>query len=377
MQKTLGIIGGGLAGLTLAIQLAKKGKEVVLFEKKKYPFHRVCGEYIAMESWGFLERLGVPLKDLALPLIKELKVSSPNGNTIHQAMPRGGFGISRYTLDQFLAQIALESGVKIIHETVETIDFLAEKDFFELHTAQNQYQFGVVLGAFGKRSNIDIALKRDFVAETKEAKKQFVGIKYHIQVDFPDNLIELHNFEGGYCGISKIDAGKFCLCYLADSSLLQKNGNSIAQMEQNELSQNPHLKKYLQEAVFLYEKPLAISQISFAFKPLVENHILMLGDSAGMIAPLCGNGMTMAMQASSLLFEQIINFLDKKQTRKQMEENYKKNWNGIFAMRMRVGRILQNYVFGGKKSTNLAIATLSKMPFLVKNLIGFAHGDDF
>ncbi|GAB4126377.1 MAG: NAD(P)/FAD-dependent oxidoreductase [Raineya sp.] len=377
MQKTIGIIGGGLAGLTLAIQLAKQGKEVVLFEKKKYPFHRVCGEYIAMESWGFLERLGLVLQDLNLPRIRKLSVSSPNGRLIHQAMPTGGFGISRYTLDQALAQIALKNGVKIIHEIVENVSFLPKDEHFLLHTSQNTYLFGVVAGAFGKRSNIDVVLKRNFVSQTKKAKKQFVGIKYHIKIDFPDNLIELHNFEGGYCGISKVDDDKFCLCYLTETSLLQKNSNHIAQMEQNVLFQNPFLKKYFQEAVFLYDKPLAISQISFDFKPLVENHILMLGDSAGMIAPLCGNGMTMAMQASSLLSKEIVEFLGGKQSRKQMEQNYQKNWNNTFATRMKIGRALQNYVFGGKKSTNLAIAALRKMPFLVKNLIQLTHGKDF
>ena len=49
------IIGGGLAGLSLAIQLAQLKRSVLLLEKNKYPFHRVCGEYISMESWDFLE----------------------------------------------------------------------------------------------------------------------------------------------------------------------------------------------------------------------------------------------------------------------------------------------------------------------------------
>ncbi len=53
------IIGGGLAGLALSIQLAKKGYKTILFEKEQYPFHKVCGEYISMESWPFLESLGL------------------------------------------------------------------------------------------------------------------------------------------------------------------------------------------------------------------------------------------------------------------------------------------------------------------------------
>ena len=41
------IIGGGLAGLTAAIHLSKKGFEVIVIEKNEFPKHNVCGEYIS------------------------------------------------------------------------------------------------------------------------------------------------------------------------------------------------------------------------------------------------------------------------------------------------------------------------------------------
>ncbi len=61
MQYDVAIVGGGLAGLSLSILLSKKGYQVILFEKEKYPFHKVCGEYISMESWNFIESLGLNL----------------------------------------------------------------------------------------------------------------------------------------------------------------------------------------------------------------------------------------------------------------------------------------------------------------------------
>ena len=76
------IIGGGLAGLTLAITLAKEGRTIALIEKESYPFHKVCGEYISLESWDFLLRCGVPLQELNLPIIKQLKITAPNGTLL-------------------------------------------------------------------------------------------------------------------------------------------------------------------------------------------------------------------------------------------------------------------------------------------------------
>ena len=56
------IAGGGLAGLALSIQLARSGYSVALLEKETYPYHKVCGEYISLESWNFLEELGSSVK---------------------------------------------------------------------------------------------------------------------------------------------------------------------------------------------------------------------------------------------------------------------------------------------------------------------------
>src|SRR5258706_13989761 len=109
----IAITGGGLAGLALSIQAAKKGYRVILLEKEKYPFHRVCGEYISLESWDFLEELGVDLHELGVSTIKKLQVSSQNGKILHQDLPLGGFGISRYKLDHELAKLALSSGVEL------------------------------------------------------------------------------------------------------------------------------------------------------------------------------------------------------------------------------------------------------------------------
>src|SRR5438552_15778343 len=90
------IIGGGLAGLALGIQCAKAGYETILFEKEKYPFHKVCGEYISFESWNFLEDFGVPLSQMNLSVLRRLLVTAPYGKELQRDMLLGGLGISSY-----------------------------------------------------------------------------------------------------------------------------------------------------------------------------------------------------------------------------------------------------------------------------------------
>src|SRR5438034_2381028 len=263
------IVGGGLAGLALSIQLSKKGYKVVLFEKEKYPFHKVCGEYISLESWNFLKKLGLPLDEWRLPVIKKLQVSSPKGKLINHVLPLGGFGISRYKIDAALAMIARNSGVEIKEETkVTDIDF--KNEIFTVHSAAGNFKSKIAIGSFGKRSNLDVKWKRNFITSGKKNLNNYIGVKYHIQTNFPGDIIALHNFKDGYCGISKVEDDKFCLCYLTTAGLLRENNNSIKAMEQNVLCQNPYLKKIFEESHLLYDAPLNISQISFEKKTQVE-----------------------------------------------------------------------------------------------------------
>src|SRR4029078_13052170 len=106
-----------------------------------------------------------------------------------------------------------------------------------------------------------------------------------------EDLIALHNFENGYCGISKIEENKYCFCYLTAEKNLERCGNSIPEMEKQVLCRNRHLKMIFENAEKLSQSPVTISQVSFDKKEQIHNHVLLVGDAAGMIAPLCGNGM--------------------------------------------------------------------------------------
>lgn len=371
----LAIVGGGLAGLSLSIQLAKEGRSVILFEKEQYPFHRVCGEYISMESWDFLQSLGLDLNSLNVSRIKRLFISAKNGNSIEQELPLGGFGISRYKLDHSLAEIAKKAGVTFFEQTrINDISFA--NDNFNISSTFGNFKAKVAVGSFGKRSNLDIKWKRPSVLAKKNKLNNYIGVKYHIRYNFPDDLIALHNFKKGYGGISKIEDDHYCFCYLTVADNLQNSGNDIKEMERTVLSANPHLKKIFDECEMLWKEPVVISQISFDKKNLIEDHVLMIGDAAGMITPLCGNGMSMALHASKVAAEEIKSFLNGTISRETMEENYCFKWNKLFRDRLKMGRVLQRLMLN-KWLINFTIYIGKKFPKLMQVLIKQTHGSPF
>ena len=369
------IVGGGLAGLTLSIQLAKAGYRVIVFEKEKYPFHKVCGEYISFESWNFLEDMGIPLSDWNLPILKHLQVSAPGGKSIQEDLPLGGFGISRYKLDAALATICRSLGVVLMEETKVT-DLHFEQKLFAVRSSAATCYAKIACGTFGKRSNLDIKWKRPFTRQKNNKLNNYIGIKYHIRGDFPSDLIALHNFNHGYCGISQIEDNIYCLCYLTTAENLQRSGNSIPLMEQNILRVNPWLDRIFSTARFLYDQPVTISQISFEKKTQLKDHVLFIGDAAGMITPLCGNGMSMAMHGSKIAFECVNQFLQGQIERHEMEQEYVDRWNNQFRKRLRMGRFIQRF-FGNEMLSNLLIGSLKPFPKLISWLIRKTHGEPF
>lgn len=363
------IIGGGLAGLTAANLLAKQNKNVLLIEKKAYPFQRVCGEYISNEVTAFLKNEDLFPNEVAVATINTFQLTSVRGKSITMPLDFGGFGISRYVLDEFLYKKAVAAGAEfMLQAQVEAVAFEEKADNFRI-TLDNGIELIAkhVIGAFGKRSKVDKSLDRDFIKQ----RSAFIGVKYHIKTDFDVNTVALHNFEGGYCGINKIEEDKYNLCYLGSRDQLREAGN-IEVMEQRYLWKNPFLERIWKESEFLFEKPEVINEVNFSPKNPIEGHVLMAGDSAGLITPLCGNGMAMAIHSGKLASEAILKF----NIRAEIERNYEYAWNLNFRGRLWVGRNVQK-LFGAKGISEFAVGLIKNSNFIAHNIMKRTHGQPF
>ncbi len=374
MQTDVIVIGGGLAGLFNALLLNRAGISVMLIEKETYPFQKVCGEYISNEVLPFFKSQQIDLDALNVARINQLEVTATSGKKLKQPLQSGGFGLSRLTFDHYLYTLAKAEGVNFLLATKVT-DVVFHNEQFEVKTTLKSYFSKLVIGAYGKRANLDRQLNRSFFFK----RNPYIGVKYHIKLDFSHQLIQLNNFENGYCGINKVDGDKFCLCYLAHRDDLRKHEN-IKQLEENVLYKNPYLKAIFNAADFLQEKPTVINEISFEKKTPVENHILMCGDTAGMITPLCGNGMSMAIHAAVILSSIIIENYKTRQfdavLRAKIEKEYTTLWNNQFALRLWTGRQIQK-LFGRNKITSGAIGMLNTFPPLATFIINKTHGKPF
>ncbi|WP_339623753.1 NAD(P)/FAD-dependent oxidoreductase [uncultured Winogradskyella sp.] len=362
------IIGGGLAGLTSAIHLSKTNFSVLLIEKNTYPKHKVCGEYVSNEVLSYLNYLGFNPFEFGAKQISKFELTTHNNKTITASLPLGGFGMSRYQMDYQLYKRALETGVEVLQDAVTDVNFTSNN--FQIETKSSKsFQAKIVIGAFGKRSNLDVKFNRKFITKTSP----YLGVKIHVSGNFPEDKVALHNFKGGYCGVSKVENDHINLCYITDFKAFKKY-KDINAFQNEVVFKNSALKDVFKSSKPEFEIPLTISQISFETKSPIEKHIIMCGDTAGMIHPLCGNGMGMAIRSSQLASQLIIDYLQEKiKTRSDLENQYTKQWYKTFKWRLRAGHTIA-YLFRQNWLAPILLSGLRWFPFLLPKIIKMTHG---
>src|SRR3989304_617149 len=174
------IIGGGPAGSSAAIQLARAGIKVCIFERKSFPREVLCGEFLSHEVSGEIKKL--------------------------------------HLFDKFLFEEARNSGAEI-YQPAEVKSIIKNEDGFILTVIKENSEYCTVISkyviaAYGRQNTLDKDLQRKFV----DQKSNLNGIKFHIDKKFLNNFnsekIQLYTGDGIYCGINSVSKDDVTVCFL-------------------------------------------------------------------------------------------------------------------------------------------------------------------
>jgi len=370
------IIGGGPAGSMAAIYLARAGFDVCLIEKKKFPRDILCGEFLSEEVTTILKELQLFEEFLALNpvLISRFKSVNESGTEIYSNLSFPAYALRRSLFDIFLLNEAINSGANVYQS--------AEADF--IRREGNKFLVGIikqnniedilvkvshVIAAYGKQNSFDKKLKRDFIISSSGLN----GIKFHIPNSSIKNYsvdeISIYTAEDIYCGMNTISESETTLCALDKRT----NGESSPRKRLLKLLEsnknfgdlfNPGFENTLNDLPIY-----GTGNIYFGRRKIVENHIFMIGDAAGVIAPIAGNGIGMAFQSAKLISSLLSEFKNGKYSVDQLEKTYVIEWNRLFLRRIRFALLIQKLVL--KRVTNNISYSLSNifpsiMPVLIR-----------
>ncbi len=330
------IVGGGLAGCGAAIRLADAGFSVRVLEKRSYPEHKLCGEFLSPEVWGMLDRLGAleQVHNAGAHEMRRARLTASSGAMLEVKLPGVALGLSRYRLDAILADRARSLGAEVMERKAvrEVTGSLTQG--FEVETRSEAYKARVVLGAYGKRGVLDRTLHR----ESLQQQTPFVAFKAHFSGETLEDVIELHAFDGGYCGISHVEEGLVNACWITHEKTLKEADRSPEGMIERTFQTNGHLKARFDRLERVSDSFCAVSQISVEPKTMFDGDVCMIGDTAGMIAPMCGDGMAMALRSAELAVPHVQSFLRGNISASTFRTTYTSDWKSEFTTRMKLGR---------------------------------------
>lgn len=307
----LAIIGAGPAGSSCAITAARSGARVLLLEKDRFPFHKVCGEFVSSESLRLLQWLlgGPQFGDK--PKIAVSRIFYGRKSVTLPLFPTAR-SIPRFELDMALFSAAREAGA-CSHEETTVHSVIQKQNLFHINTAERTFTARAVVNASGRWSQI---------TKCAAPQEKWIGLKAHFQETCSPSTVDLYFFEQGYCGVQSVGQQTINACTMVRAG--------AAHTLEEVFAQHPLLWQRSRAWEMLFP---AVTTFPLYFRnpQPVQNEILQAGDAAGFIDPFAGDGISLALHAGWLAARSLRGFLQGKATLDEACRGYTENYQKRFA----------------------------------------------
>jgi len=290
------IIGAGPAGSFAALELAKKGKAVLLVDKAAFPRTKVCGSCLNPRALNILETGG--LSNLVEKTSQNLLHTLYFGlNKKRVCLPiETGAVLSRESLDWGLIQEAVKYHCVFLPKVQATLGSLTDKGRhvqLEVEGEETLAEAKVVLIADGLAGS---SLRGQREPQFRIKKRSKIGIGTVVQSShsfYEHGIVYMAYGREGYCGIVRLETGELDIAAALKPSALkgQKEIHLV-------------IRNIFDKAGFPWISECETSQwqgtplLTRQRKQIGGERFLILGDSAGFVEPFTGEGISWALSSA-------------------------------------------------------------------------------
>lgn len=272
--RSVEVLGGGLAGLSLGLALRRRGVPVTVWEAGHYPRHRVCGEFITGLDRVTAETLGVGALLGTARRHRTLAWFHRDRSAGVSTLPEAALAVSRHRLDDQLA-VAFRAAGGVLHTGVR-------KDLGDTGPGQ-------VVAAGRHRS-----------------ASPWVGLKLHASGLTLAADLELHLGGGAYVGLCGIEDGQVNVCGLfRRSEQLEAGAPATVLVRHLRAAGLKRLAERVQSADTDVAAVSSVAGLHFQ-TPEWTPGSLAIGDAYALIPPFTGHGMAMAFQSAVTVVEPLV-----------------------------------------------------------------------
>ena len=286
-------VGGSVAGAALAGFLARAGLRVVVIDHAEFPRAKACGEGLLPHGCSVLDRLGVSVPDA--PELRGIRFSVKGAGNASAWLPfpgRTGRGITRRTLDEAVRARAAELGATFVQARATHVEA------GRVITTRGAFEGSLLVGADGTRS----VFHKSFNVRA-HYRNERIGFSSHwVDAHAETGEVTVSILGGVEVYVATVESG------LTLAALL---------MYQREMAKRQLLPSgvstFLREQFpkqFGSAKPMGTVMGAFPLSsridPVAGHDWLLVGDAAGAVDPISGEGMSLALQGAEIAATSIL-----------------------------------------------------------------------
>lgn len=364
------IVGAGPAGATCAWYLAKRDIRVVLIDKAKFPRDKFCGDAVIPRAQRHLERMGVlrQLIDAGECLFTTSGgFVSPSGIEClsdSSENPRGTpLSVKRIILDERIVRAAQSAGAELVEGTpIDKVTFDDRDRTWTAHSTAQRIQARALVLADGAQSKLARSLGIVETGPQAICSRAFIdGGSHHFETD--GICYMERELLPGYAAIFRHphDELNFCTYIIPGGAAVPSD---LKVLHHHLLERSPIIRRHLGSG---YEiEPMKGAWLRLGGIPTsYADHLLIIGDAAGHIDPLTGEGIQFAMEGAEKAAETLAEAFRTGQLEARFLSGYQEMWHREFGAKFGLARKASRW--------------MARYPELVDSMAKVANerGDDF
>lgn len=386
MRADVVIVGGGLAGSAAAIGLARAGIETVVLEKRPFPRDKPCGEGLLPEGVARLAALGLsgaPARAGGQPFRGIIYRHGPVEARGDFERGACGYGVRRLLLDAVVQQAARAAGATFIEEAARHLAVDdgprasgrdgAPETVRVATVAGREIAARAVIGADGPQSFVRHAAGLDG-GPPRDGR---YGLRRHFRlaagVPLPER-VEVSYHDGYELYLTPAAPGVVGIAALCEREVLRAAEGSKAERLAALLEGAPAAVRERLAGAAPESDPLACGPLRVRAKRVVRGPVLLIGDAAGYVDAITGEGMSLALGSSALAVDAIFAWLRGGTPREAAFAEYARRRAALFRDH---ALLTHAVVFFARRPAlgRLAVRALAAEPALFARLLSVGHGE--
>jgi len=311
------IVGAGPGGSAAAHYLAAQGMDVLLLDKAEFPRDKTCGDGLTPRALHILEDIGILEEVTAAGFrVNGLELHARAGNMMkasvpdHPDFPDHMLIVPRLKLDDIIRKKAISSGAKFESPVrVRGVETLADRVLIHADRSSHthKYQARALILSVGANMRMlqDLGILNYSPTVLLAVRAYYEGMSDltdHIQVHFAKVPLP------GYGWVFPIsESGANLGVGYWQSRLPWEKAPSSARKAMADYQLNPKLQNMLKGAEQVGQIKSYPLRIDFDTAPTFAERILLVGESAGLVSPLTGEGIDFAMESAKIAAGFLIN----------------------------------------------------------------------